>query len=155
MATKKQGRRNETLRLWKVKAFENDIKTIFPILERPIFRKLPEELDSNISRRFDNRDIPKGADFVAPQLVKRGWYKSTGDGGYLEFTRSIVTPKITAIPYIEGPAAWYQQNTAPAKMHTITFIGKDWRDKISIKDIPDSFYSEVMADMEFLVTTKG
>ena len=140
-----------TLKLWKEKAFEEDIKTIFPILERPIYRKLPEELTSNISKRFDNQDIPKVADFVAPQLVKKGWYKTTGDGGRLDFSRSIVTPKITAVPYIEGPTAWYQQNAAPAKIHTITFIGENWRKKIQIKDIPDTFYSEVMADMDYLI----
>lgn len=141
----------KTLLAWKEKAFENDIKTIFPILERPIFRKLPEELESSISKRYNNQEIPKGADFVAPQLVKRGWYKSTGDGGYLEFSRRTLSGDVTAVPYIEGPAAWYQQNTAKAEIHNITFIGKTWKDKILIKDVPDTFYSEVMADMDYLI----
>ncbi|MEM9931301.1 MAG: hypothetical protein AAF840_15910, partial [Bacteroidota bacterium] len=59
-----------------------------------------------------------------------------------------------AVPYIEGPTAWYQQNAAPAKIRTIRFVGKNWQDKITIKDVPDTFYSEVMADMDYLINAQ-
>ncbi len=145
----------ENLQAWKDKVFEYDIKTIFPIVDRKIYSKLPEELESNRSLRFSNQDIPKGADFAGQQMVKKGYYKTTGDGGYLEFSKFISSPYIKVIPNIEGPAAWYQNNTASAKVHDIVFIGNNWKEKIKIKDVPDAFYSEVMADIDSLIQAQA
>jgi hypothetical protein len=59
--------------------------------------------------------------------------------------------QIHASAYIEGLAVWYQNGTAKATVQEISFWGKNWQDKTTLKDIPAIFYSEVMADIDKLI----
>jgi hypothetical protein len=120
-------------------------------MDRPIFEKNEKEMHKVRSYEFNKKEIPKGADFVAPQLVKRGWIKSTGDGGRLEFVKNAGDGILRAYASIEGPAVWYQGGTAEAMIHEVYFYGKGWKDGYKIKDVSPIFYSEVMADLDFLI----
>ncbi len=125
--------------------------TMFPILDRTIIKVDDAEKGDSASRRFFGQSVPKGADFVNTFLVKQQWLKSTGDGGMSEFTKSFKNGTIRANANIDGPAAYYQGGTAPAKVYEINFWGKKWDDKILLKDLPPIFYSEVMSDIEQLI----
>ena len=141
----------EQLAAWKQKAFDLGLKTIFPILERPVFSKYEDELDAYATRRFANTEIPKGADFVAPQMLKRGYLKENGDGGSLNFYRIHKPANVLVMPYIEGPAAYYQNGEVEAHIHEISFSEVGGRVKKKISEVPDVFFSEIMADMTFLI----
>lgn len=143
-----------TLNAWKDKYYEESKKTIFPVLERKVYEKLPEELDRNTSYRFANSIIPKGADWVAPQLLKKGWTKNAADGGYLEFNKKHNANEVIANPYIEGPAAFYQGGNTPAKVNEIYFKKAGASKDFTIKDVPDIFYSEVMSDIDYLISSE-
>jgi hypothetical protein len=141
----------ETLKKWKDKLYEMSFVTIFPQLERKVFYVQEAEKESNVSYLFNSVDIPKGADFVSSNVEKLGWYKSTGDGGSLELTKKHLSKGITAHIYIEGVVAWYQDGNVKATVHDVSFIGKNWSDKVLLKDVPPLFYSETMADIDYLI----
>ena len=136
---------------WKDKFYQGNITTLFPILDREVFT-IADETDPNgsSSKRFFEKAVPKGADFVNTFLVKQNWLKSSGDGGRSEFTK-IFNEGLKAYAHIDGPAAYYQNGTAPATVFEISFMGKNWSDKVLIKDIPAVFYSEVMADIDKMI----
>lgn len=136
---------------WKDKIYKMGFNGIFPQLERKVFRILDEEKDKSYTRMLANMDIPKGADFVASTIEKYGWIKSNGDGGRTELTKKFKQHDVKASVNIEGLYAWYQGGTATATVRDIYFMGKDWQDKITLKDIPPIFYSEVIADIDKLI----
>ncbi len=140
----------ELLKKWNDKIFDMDIELEFPIIDRHIERISEEEKDKSTSTVLMNTDIPKGADYVAGFLVKRGWIKQTGDGGRLEFNKHCHPKGIKAFANIEGPAAYYQGGTAPATIYDVSFMGKNWQDKVKLGDLPKVFYSEVIADLRAL-----
>lgn len=144
----------EQISLWKAKIYELDKTPIFPQLDRIVFRVLPEEQEKNYTRIFANQDIPKGADFVASTIEKYGWIKSTGDGGHLELVKKYPKTEIRAYANIEGVYAWYQGGNTKATVHEISFIGKNWQEKILLKDILPVFFSEVMYDIQRLIDAK-
>ena len=141
----------EQLNAWKSKVYDLGLLTIFPIIDRPFFKKNEYELNGSISKAYFDEDIPKGADFVAPHLTKRGWLKNPSDGGMLEFTKILSSPRITAYANIEGPYAWYQGGNAKATVYEISFWGQKNSDKILIHDIPSIWFSEVMSDIDSLI----
>lgn len=142
---------DEQLKLWKDKVYDENMEFEFPIIDRKIYRKDSKELDVNHTKIFDGKEIPKGADFVAPFLLKKGWLKETGDGGSLNFSKIDSTHNIVAVPYIEGPAVFYQGGETKATIHQIVFYRENWSNKIPLKDIPEVFYSEVLADLDDLI----
>lgn len=141
----------ELLNVWKDKTYAMSMVTIFPILERTIFTIPAAERDSNFTKTFFERDIPKGADFVNTFLVKRNWHKGTGDGGHSQFTKLYKDGLIRAYADIEGPSAWYQGGNTPAKMYNISFQGKSWSDQVPLKNVPPVFYSEILADIDLMI----
>lgn len=144
----------EQINLWKAKIYELDKAPIFPQLDRTVFRVPSEEQEKNYTRIFANQDIPKGADFVASTIEKYGWIKSTGDGGHLELVKKYPKTEIRAYASIEGVYAWYQGGNTKATVHEISFIGKNWQEKVLLKDISPVFFSEVMYDIQRLIDAK-
>jgi hypothetical protein len=139
------------LSAWKDKVYAMSLVTIFPILERPVFYVADAEREGNSTKAFFNKEIPKGADFVNTFLVKQNWLKSTGDGGYSDFTKIYKDGLLKANANIEGPAAWYQGGNTPAKMFDVTFMAKNWQDKVLLKNVPRVFYSEVLSDIHQMI----
>lgn len=137
--------------IWKDNVYEMGFKGIFPQLERKIFHVLDEEKEKNYTRVLMNTDIPKGADFVASTIEKYGWIKSNGDGGRTELIKKFKKQGIKASAHIDGLFVWYQGGTATAMVKDIYFMGKNWQDKLTLKDIPPVFYSEVIADIDKLI----
>jgi hypothetical protein len=135
---------------WHDKVYDMQLSTIFPIFERNIFKVEEGEKELNFSRLFANKKVPKGADFVNTFMVKKMWYKSSGDGGSSEFTKWF-KDMYKAVPYIEGPMAFYQGGTTPATVHDIYFGTNDYSMKIKLSDLPPIFYSEVMSDIDQLI----
>lgn len=144
---------SEMLTQWKDKLYALSMVTVFPILERPVFSVKEDERERNYTKEFFNKEIPKGADFVNTFLVKQNWLKSSGDGGRSEFTKPYKDGSLKAYANIDGPTAWYQGGTAPARMFDVTFVGKNWNEKVMLKDIPIVFYSEVLADIHLMINT--
>lgn len=142
---------NEPSQLWQAKLYEMGFVSIFPQIQRPVFRVLEEELDKHYSQVFNNQSIPKGADFVSATIEKLGWLKSSGDGGRLDLTKIFRNKEFMATADIDGVYAWYQGGSTTATVQYIYFMGKNWNDKIVLKDIPPIFYSEVMADINKLI----
>lgn len=141
----------EQLTAWKDKLYNMSKSTIFPIFDRPVHLLNPEEAKLNYTKKFFGKDVPKGADFVNTFLVKLNWRKSSGDGGSSEFSKYYKDSELHAYANIEGPAAYYQGGNTPAKVFEIMFLGKNWNDKIELKDVPPIFYSEVIADIDQLI----
>lgn len=141
----------ETLKKWKDKLYDMSLVTIFPQLDRKVFLVEDSEKDSDISKLFYNTEIPKGADFVSSNVEKMGWYKSNSDGGSLDLTKKQIPKGITAYIYIEGVMAWYQDGNAKATIYEVTFRGRNWNEKLLLKDLPPVFYSETMADIDSLI----
>lgn len=134
---------------WKDKLYNLEISTIFPILERSVYRVEKEELDSCFTQKFLNQNVPKGADFVNTFLVKRHWLKRAGDGSASEFTK--LNKNWYAYANIEGPQAYYQGEDAKATVYEISFYDKTTKEQIELKHLPSIFYSEVMYDIELLL----
>jgi hypothetical protein len=141
----------ETLNKWKDKLYEMSLITLFPQMDRKVFLVQDSEKESNVSKLFYNTEIPKGADFVSSNVEKMGWYKSNSDGGSLELTKKQIPKGINANIYIEGVMAWYQEGNAKAIVYEVTFRGKNWNEKVLLKDLPPVFYSETMADIDYLI----
>lgn len=139
------------LETWRDKAYNENITTLFPILDRKTFAITEEEdINRSFSKRFFDQEIPKGADFVNTFMVKQNWRKTSGDGGRSEFTK-VFDDNLVAQASIDGPAAYYQGGNTKATLFEIYFRGKGWGDKVAIKDVPPLFYSEVMADIDSLI----
>lgn len=132
---------------WKQKLYESNIKTLIPQLEREVFIPNNDELEKSITKLFADRDVPKGPDFVKSWMEKRGWYKETGDGGYLNFSKSFPAFDIKVNPWIDGVGAWFQQNEGKATVYEINFTKITNNEKVLIKDIPPIIYSEAMNDI--------
>jgi len=132
---------------WKQKLYESNIKTLIPQLEREVFIPNDDELEKSITKLFADREVPKGPDFVKSWMEKRGWYKETGDGGYLNFSKSFPAFDIKVNPWIDGVGVWFQQNEGKATIYEIYFTKVTNGEKVSIKDIPPIIYSEVMNDI--------
>jgi hypothetical protein len=139
------------LQAWKDKVYDLQLSTIFPIFERQIYNIADNEKELNLTNYFYGKDVPKGADFVNTYMVKKNWRKSTGDGGSSEFTKHYRDGQLKAYANIEGPMAFYQGGDAKATVHQIAFIGKNWNDKIKLKEVPALFYSEVISDIDQLI----
>lgn len=132
---------------WKQKLYESNIKTLIPQLEREVFIPNNEELEMSITKLFADRDVPKGPDFVKSWMEKRGWYKETGDGGYLHFSKSFPAFDIKISPWIDGVMVYFQQNEGKATVYEINFTKVSNNEKVLIKDIPSIIYSEAMNDI--------
>lgn len=144
--------KNEQIQAWKEKLYEMDFNLEFPILERKITLISEEEKHRTESLLLNNSNIPRGADFVAGFLQKKGWLKEAGDAGYLNFIKKSFIHKISAIANIEGPAAYYQGSEAAATIYEITFYDDTQKyKKISLSEVPKIFYSEVIADLRALI----
>jgi hypothetical protein len=141
----------DQLEAWKQKLYEMSMTTIFPIVDRGVVKITPEEADLSRCQLFAGKDIPKGADFVNTYLVKKNWLKTTGDGGMSDFSKLYKDGRISAYANIEGPTAWYQGGTTPAKMHDVRFWSKADREQVKLKDLPPVFFSEVMSDIESMI----
>ncbi|MFV0540536.1 MAG: DUF4132 domain-containing protein [Aestuariibaculum sp.] len=139
------------LEKWKEKIYDSDLEFEFEIVNREITHKTETELEFSTTRILHDTDIPRGADYVAGFLMKRGWHKESGDGGSLWFSKINKTNNIIAMPYIEGPAAYYLGGTTPATVFEVSFYAKDQNEKVLIKDVPSVFYSEVVADLKALI----
>lgn len=139
------------LKSWQDKFFDLGITTVFPVLDRSLYPKDESEIAQGYTRTFFKKEVPKGADFVNTFLVKRNWIKSTGDGGRSEFIKSFKDGALKAYANIDGPAAFYQGGETPARVYEISFFKKNWNDKITIGELPDIFYSEVLYDIELLL----
>ncbi|MCB8964360.1 MAG: DUF4132 domain-containing protein [Bacteroidales bacterium] len=138
---------------WHDKIYDMNLSTAFPQIERPIFTVNEDEKESNITRRFAGKKVPKGADFVNTFMVKKNWYKSSGDGGSSEFTKWYKNI-YKAHPYIEGPVAFYLGDKTPAIVHEVYFGTTNYKEHVKIKDLPPIFYSEIMADIDQLLKTE-
>ncbi|HEY4785033.1 MAG TPA: DUF4132 domain-containing protein, partial [Bacteroidales bacterium] len=92
----------EKLKLWYDKVYNMQLITIFPQFERSIIAVEESEKEQSYSKMFYGKGVPKGADFVNTFMVKKNWIKSTGDGGYSEFTKWY-RDEIRAYANIEGP----------------------------------------------------
>lgn len=141
----------DILKKWKDKLYEMSLITIFPQMDRKVFLVQDSEKESNVSKLFFNTEIPKGADFVSSNVEKMGWFRSNSDGGSLELTKKQIPKGISANIYIEGVMAWYQEGNAKATVYEVTFRGKNWSEKVLLKDLPPLFYSETMADIDSLI----
>jgi hypothetical protein len=132
---------------WKQKLYESNIKTLIPQLERQVF--IPDENESETSATgiFENRDVPKGPDFVKSWMDKKGWYKETGDGGYLHFSKSFPALDIKISPMIDGVGAWFQQNQGKVTVDKIIFTKVSNYEKVLIKNVPPIIFSEAMNDI--------
>jgi hypothetical protein len=140
----------EQINTWKDKVYQSNLTMVFDILDRPVFVAPQEEMETSVSKKFYEQNVPKGADFVNTFLVKRNWHKGSGDGGRSEFTKTF-NADLRAYASIDGPTVFYQGGNAPAKVFQIFFQGKGWGDKVLIKDVPPIFYSEVLADIDLLI----
>jgi hypothetical protein len=136
---------------WKDKVYEMSLEFIFPILNRPTFKKREEEMDLAYSTRFSDQVVQKGPDFTKSFLEKKGWSKQTGDGGHLEFTKIDYKTQTRAYAWIEGIYAWYQQNEGSPPVGAIDFYDLKEKKKKLIKEVNEIFYSEVMGDVDGLV----
>lgn len=132
---------------WKQKLYESNIKTFIPQLEREVFIPNHDELEKSITKLFADRDVPKGPDFVKSWMEKRGWYKETGDGGYLHFSKSFQAFDIKISPWIDGVMVYFQQNEGKATVYEINFTKVTNNEKVLIKDIPPIIFSEAMNDI--------
>ena len=141
----------ELLGKWKEKVYEMDVEFEFEIVNRTITLAPEEELERNLTKVLHGEEIPKGADYVAGYLLKRGWHKSTGDGGYLLFNKINEKENINAYANIEGPAAFYQGGTREAKIFEISFSDHQSRERKPLKEVPKVFFSEVVADLKGLI----
>ena len=139
---------------WNTKLYDKNFTTIFPQTNRTIFKPLEDELEKSVSERYNNKEIPKGADYTKSFMEKAGWLKTSGDGGSAEFSKRFESIGLTITPYIEGPSSWYQEGKEKAIMHQIYFQGKNYSEKFLIKDVPPVIYSEIMAGFETLITTQ-
>jgi hypothetical protein len=68
----------------------------------------------------------------------------------LNFSKKHSSSGIEVNPYIEGPAVYYQGGTVKASINEIYFRKMD-NTEMTISDVPDVFYSEVMSDMDYLI----
>ena len=136
---------------WKQKLYDEEFELEFPIVDREVTYVPEEEKEGNYTKVLFNQEIPRGADYVAGFLAKRGWIKSTADGGRLEFTKRDMINNVTAYPQIEGPMAYYLGGETEASIFNVDFIGKNWQDKIVLGDISPVFFSEVIADLKALI----
>ena len=58
---------------------------------------------------------------------------------------------MNAYANIEGPTAYYQGGTTPAKVYEVSFTNSQNRERIELKDVPKVFFSEVIADLTALI----
>ena len=136
---------------WRDKVYELSMDFIFPILDRPIFKKKEEELDKAFTNRMNDQKVSKGPDFAKAFLVKKGWAKETGDGGHIDFVKRDLKNHVRAYVYIEGVYVYYQQNEGEPPIGAIDFRNLKTNKQINIRDVSDLFYSEVIADIDALV----
>ena len=136
---------------WKDKVYDMEMNFEFEVINRVVTHIPEEEYEGSVSKILFDQEIPKGADYVAGFLVKRGWVKSTGDGGYLQFNKVSEAAKVNVYANIEGPAAYYQGGTTQAKVYELNFSEHGTRQRKLLSDVPKVFYSEVVADLKALI----
>ena len=137
----------KVLEKWKEKVYDMDWEFEFPILGRGVHSIEESEKERSQTLVLNGTDIPKGADFVAGFLEKRGWIKGTGDGGSLNFTKVNPYTQFRAWANIEGPAAYYQGGDRKATLYEVYFRGEDISKPPKLSELPPVFYSEVIADL--------
>ncbi|MBD0403917.1 DUF4132 domain-containing protein [Flammeovirga sp. EKP202] len=150
---------DEQLSAWETLVYENDIKTVFPLLERKVFKPNTAELNGNVTSLFKDKKVPKGAPFVISRLEKKLWRKEASDGGAADFSKEHSTEDVVAHPNISGPAMFYTENDAFIGDIYFTRKGQyyystEHKNMLTLKDVPPVFFSEVMADMQELLDAK-
>lgn len=142
---------DKLLTKWKDKVYDMDKEFEFEIINRTVTHVPEDESDQNFTNLLNRQEIPKGADYVAGFLVRKGWIKSAGDGGSLWFNKINEKGNINASANIEGPMAYYQGGNVQAIIYRISFTNYKDREKIKLKDVPNVFFSEVIADLKALI----
>ncbi|MEM6632837.1 MAG: DUF4132 domain-containing protein [Bacteroidota bacterium] len=140
----------ELLAQWRDKAYEMDLAFEFPLLGRGVHTIPDSEHDRSQTLVLSGTDIPKGADFVAGFLEKRGWKKESADGGFLSFVKVNPYTKLQAWANIDGPAAYYRGVHEKATIYEVVFQGEDIYKPPKLAEIPPVFYSEIIEDLTAL-----
>lgn len=142
---------NELNDKWKSKLYEDNFVTLFPQASRTFFIIDESLKELNYSNLFMGMEVPKGADFTKSFMEKRGYYKSSGDGGSLNFAKIFVKEKIRVEPYIEGPNVWFQQNIEKAFVEVVTFYQMETNTRLKLGEVPPLIFSETMNDLDQLI----
>ncbi len=155
----------ETVSYWKNYLFDLELPTVFPQLERKIFKTTNADKKIKISNNY--RGVKLNAFTFIGTLDKKGWSRgSVGDGGnILSYYKTFTYENITAIIEQIGVVniGYYEE---PAILGGLMFVtgnkirfGSYFYDEpgdendtrlINFGDVPPIIYSEVIADMETL-----
>jgi len=141
----------QALNSWREKVYELGLVTIFPILERPVFRLSDSEQHATRALSFNNTEIARGGDFANNFLSKRNWQKSVVDSGALEFHKLSKDGLFSAHADISGLNVRYQGAGEPAIVYAIVFRNGRWGKEVPLNELPPLFYSEVLADIHQMI----
>jgi hypothetical protein len=136
---------------WKHKLYEDNlVYNLVDQLDRKVYTPLPEELDTNIIKKYDGMKCIKDADTVKSYLLKKNYLGKAEDGGMMVFSKTYLKYNLVVRPSLDGVAVWYQGNNEEAVLGGIYFVNSN-NENVNIKDVPPIIYSETMADIEGLV----
>ena len=154
----------ETIDFWKNDLLDNDIKPIFPQLNRPVIAL--KDIDKNVKMSDAYEGVEVGGYTFLSRMDKTGWIKgSIGDGaGILSYYKEFMEVGLVAIVMQTGSLSigYYDGNAGIGK---IMFVKKEgirfgnymydepskMNDPRLVRfgDVPPIVYAEVMADMMF------
>lgn len=112
---------------------------------REVYVKLDEEADQNKTRMFAGYQIQPVK--TAAMLKKRRWIADYEDGLEKVFYRDDIAVNLWAV------ADWFSpSDIEPPTLEYVEFTNRKTFDPIALRDVPDIVYSEVMRDVDLVVS---
>ncbi len=136
---------------WNAKFYEYEIAQPFEQLNRPSFALSESEKTAKKIVRYDGKGASKGNQATQGHFERRGWRKEVSDGGCFDFSKKFKQEGMYAFLSLEGLCiGWYDEKVQFHNIHFMKIGEYAWKEKdfISLKDVPEIMFSEVIADME-------
>ena len=139
---------------WSQKFYEYNIVQPFSQLNRDFFGLQSTEENAKTIERYNGKPSSKGARATQGHFERRGWRKDVKDAGCFDFIKTFKQEGLYAFLSLEGLCiGWYDSDV---KFYNISFmkIGDSYwnfENRISLKDVPEIMFSEIIADMEAIV----
>lgn len=125
--------------------FERQMKQPFKQVFRELYVKLDDELDKEHSLMFAGNQIQPQKTVGA--LKSRRWVADYEDGLQKVYYRENIVARIYAM------ADWFSPSDIEAPtLEYVVFTNRKTFETITIKDVPDMIYSEVMRDVDLAVS---
>lgn len=136
---------------WSEKFYELELAQPFAQLHRQIYTLSDEDANKSAILEYKGKELKKSPTAIKNYLEKRGWQKEVVDGGAVIFYQEFNDIDLGIELGLEGLWVSYYEDEEAQLYETTFYRPSNRQAKVTLKEIPDIIYSELISDLEAMV----